>query len=71
VSVPARLGAFALALAATFGGGAALGATFGPDDPAPTTGHDQPHAGPAPTATLPPAAATDTTTTARQDGSHP
>jgi hypothetical protein len=51
MSVPARLGAFALVLAATFGGGAALGAAFGPDDLAPPPSHDQPHTELTPTST--------------------
>lgn len=44
MSVPARLGAFGLVLVLTFGGGWALGNTFGPDDtvPAEHGGHIPP-----------------------------
>ncbi len=39
MSVPARLVAFALLAAVTFGAGAALGAAFGPEPSSPTREH--------------------------------
>lgn len=47
MNVAARLGAFALILAVTFGGGWALGAATGPDAPAQPAApvQDQPHMG--------------------------
>ncbi len=42
MSVPARLGAFAVVIALAFGGGAVLGAAIGPDVDQPAPTHDGP-----------------------------
>ena len=48
MSAATRLSAFALVLAATFGGGWALGAAFGPEDPVPPPDHNPSHSEPQP-----------------------
>lgn len=50
MNVAGRLGAFAAAMALTFGGGLALGAAIGPDASTPPPTHGDGHGeGPAPT----------------------